>query len=974
MEDAVLLEGGARFGPYFVCRVGGLPQAAMDALRAPRTRALLAELEDVARRIASEHEAVSNALFHAVSGQADKRIRNRIIELRRDCFNERVGANRIADVTPLLHETARANVERFIQLLAERAGIAERAEAAYVEETGAARRAFAAAIADESFRKGLLVSSRPLSDNVEKYRHADPDALSGRLEHVERGLLRYFSRMTMKATPFSSFCAVLPGRIAPMDASPQLRLAGDPAPRRGIVRLNKRLYSILLQHLSARATVRVHLPLEVNPTLRDTGRDLLFLASLNGHEVFQRLSNRDVVLTLVEILRRYGTLAAAPLAAALSEDPDVDASTDEAAAYVEQLISIGLLRFRLGIAEQNPDWDAPFGALLDTIDDPHARVAADALRALRASVVQYEHAPAAERPAIMGAMWNTVESMFVTFGLPGAAALGDLIVYEDSSADSWAEAQPAPLRPALNTLAGLMAHLRRLSWTRSEQATMRHFFATRYRDNDGDQPGATAVGKRIPLLQFYEDFYRDHFKQHLERVHGPANRASPEPAEPYDVTNPFKLPFVTRLLDAQKAVIKVMTDAWTANPDAEEVHVASETIAAIGDQVDPRPTEGCSASVFAQVLPPSSSDAPSRLLVLNGFYHAGFGKYFSRFLYLFDARVTHALRTQNAALTPDLLAEISGDSYFNANLHPRLLAWDIAYPTGETGQSNAQLLSADLDVTPAPDDEHALILVHRPTGRRVHAIDLGFLNTRMRPPLFQLLNQFGANFGFGLGVPEAPASAAPTTPRILVRPRFVYGGTLVLSRRRWTVSASLFPVRRQRDESPWQYFRRVNTWRTAHGIPERVYVRVRPLPSRQATANAAQPPAEAADGAAHVEEAMERHGVAERPAGQDDVVEAAESPAPKPAGAAAPLRYSRDFLKPQYIDFSSPLLVRVFEKITGSMDQFVVHIEEELPGPADAIRWGEQPYAYELLLQLDFPVAQSVAAEKTTHSAETAAV
>jgi hypothetical protein len=67
------------------------------------------------------------------------------------------------------------------------------------------------------------------------------------------------------------------------------------------------------------------------------------------------------------------------------------------------------------------------------------------------------------------------------------------------------------------------------------------------------------------------------------------------------------------------------------------------------------------------------------------------------------------------------------------------------------------------------------------------------------------------------------------------------------------------------------------------------------------------------------------------------------------------VRQSRDFYKPQYIDFASPLLVQLFSRITSKLPNFIVTLEEQLPEPDGLPTFGGEHFTSELILQLDFP-------------------
>ena len=360
---------------------------------------------------------------------------------------------------------------------------------------------------------------------------------------------------------------------------------------------------------------------------------------------------------------------------------------------------------------------------------------------------------------------------------------------------------------------------------------------------------------------------------------------------------------------------------------------------------------------------------------------------------LLPDEVQQRLFDNNARLSEHHLAEICGDAAFNGNLHPPLLPWELSYPTGESGPSQAQLRTAEILVARDPDDPDALCLLHRGTAKRVLPVDLGFLNARMRPPLYQLLSRFTPPASFGPQVPETPGVAAderpsgPQTDRetsreaapeekpavspeeVFYRPRITYRGSLVLGRRLWIVPAAAFPKPRN-DETPARYYLRVRRWRSRHGIPAEVFLQVRPLGSAGPSPAAADGPADGApaEGAAETpaEGAAETGGeepVAEESAG---AAAAAASPgaAPRPgvgqkAGAAKAARPAgpslrSDLYKPQYIDFHNPLLLDLFSKAPGPLEDFLIVLAERLPAREHLPSHGDDRFATELVVQIDF--------------------
>jgi hypothetical protein len=600
------------------------------------------------------------------------------------------------------------------------------------------------------------------------------------------------------------------------------------------------------------------------------------------------------------------------------------------------------------------------------------------------------------------------------------------------------------VRRTFDTWAEWVRLTSRVAWPRGEQASMRHFFDTYY---------PAGGPRRVPLLVFYEDFYREHFKGHVEKEGKIRGGVQDDELKGYDIGNPFGLDFVKRLSEARDAVGELVRERWQAAPEADEISLGAGDVAEALREVENTSGVCRSMGSFACLAPAGEPGGDPLLILGGGSYTTGFGKYFSRFLYMLPDEVQEQVRRENASMTGELLAEICGDAQFNANLHPPLLRWEISYPTGESGNAEEQLKSSDIFVEADADDPNLLRLVHGPTGNRVIPVDLGFLNPRMRPPLYQLVSRFTPPAMFGPPVPESPerrmrpqpaatsaddaakgddpqpdpqvaaadgpaaakgddpqpdpqvvagksadargddprpdpqaapqakggdpqpdpevAPAERPAPRIQMRPRVTYEGSLVLARKRWMVPSALFP-QREPHESAADFFLRANRWRAEAGIPETVYVRINPLPEppqpkpgepadAQAEAEAQQQAVAAAEvpgydapagehGDDHeadegAEPAAEGGAQAEGEPGADEKKEAAK---PRTAG-------SRDLHKPQFIDFGNPLLVGLLGKMGANLKSYHATFEERLPDRAALPRHGNDSYASEIVVQLYFP-------------------
>lgn len=917
------MDPAARGRPFshFVCRVAGLPAACLEELAAVRSIArhdLVCELE---ARCAELGESLVAELFEAVEGLDEKTLRAALLELKRDVHNLR--SLRAAPLSVVsksgLPSGLLADLRCYQATVAEREEALRRFAKTFDEELPELRRRFQTLVEDEDFQKGLLLSSRTLFDELRRFTRAPARRPGAKARQVERSLMRYFSRTVMKTTPFGTFCAVVPGRfVAGTEAPAAPAFDGEPRRKTSLLRLNKATYLRLVRHLSKRPAVRRKLSVELNPTLRSAGGEWVFLTATDGRELFQRMAPNPVLDLLREVLAEAGHLPVEALVDAFLDL--VEASREEASAYVDRLLEVGFLRFRLGIREQEVRWDGPLGELIAPIDDDHARRAAAFLEAYRRNADAYAAAPIGRRRDLLAATESLVENLFEDLGAERETEDGPLPAAEKTPFFEDA-AGAASLALELGELGGLLAEwvelTSPLATIRGEQANMRHFFESFY----GSETGA------VPLLEFYEDYYREHFKEHSDRVRragaaqgrpaADAEEAEGPPGEDEDLSNPFRLELVERLAAARKRLGERIAELRRADPAAPEIVLErrdlEEATAALPPLADP-----CrSVSLFVHYLPalaPGGADA----LVANT-YFTGFGKYFSRFLYLLPEEVKADLVEANRA-GDDEVAEICADAGFNANLHPPLLPFEICYPTGEGGVTERQVKTSDLVVEPDPERPYRLRLRRAGSAREVLPVDLGFLNPLLRPPLYQLLSRMTPATMFRLDVPddlgspekESPHEVAGRRPSLVHRPRVTYRGRLILARRRWTIASALFPRRRPQERES-DYFLRIQDWRRELGLPAEVFVRIAP-------------------------------SAPTGPAAAEDRGERAEA-----------RRLRRHLHKPQYVDFANPFLVDLFSRSAENLDEFRMTLEERLPGREHLIPGGGERWATELVVQLDFP-------------------
>lgn len=946
--------------PLGVARFGGLPLRAVTNLTTSMSMHLVAELQNVEQLIGSLEPDVSAHLFELVGSSADKPLRRLLVEVRRDLHNRRpLSPSTRAKIEERLTQMSAMQILKLSDLIENHAATYAQYASAFEQELAISRLAFAPVVAQEEFRRGVLLSSQSLFSNLKRYLHASGSSLSSRDEHIERGLLRYASRASTKTSPFSTFASLAAVRIVetpPTYSGPELRVSSvdfrRPACR---VILNKAILGIFLTHLRARPETRRHLPLAVNSTVWREEDHVCWLSSEGSRELFCRVARSDSLEKVLARVRSADSATIESLVVAMRDDPDVDASEVESNEYLNGLVDLGLLRVGSGVRDQDLDWDLTLRTTLESPRlrlDAHCQIVCEALRQLRDCCAEYAAGDSVKREVELKRALQIYATACAALGTPGVLGLG--LFLEDCGLGEIATlAVSESCRSALDAFARFVSVTSHLAPPREWQISLRHFLDTTYPDED-----------TVPILPFFEAFHRREVRLHEQS--GLKDKDSNQP----DYTNPFQLRRIAELQRQRGTLANLIREKWRLAPLAEEISVSlCELADALNVDDARRHIRPFSASAFAQF---ATLNGRSVCVVPNGAYYAGFGKYFSRFLHVLPQQFAEEVRAENVqsvrTASDVVLAEICADENFNANLHPSLVGLHIPYPAGDVSERDAQLPLDEIEVARDPHDPEGVILQCPRRGYSVVPVDLGFMNPGLRPPLFQFLSKFCPLTGTGFWMPDSPAAlkdpsgthrssgspgrrspdnaestadSKPRDPWIECRPRICFDNKVILARRRWSVPPDLFPHRRA-GESQAEYFLRVQKWRTSNGIPSRAFVRVAWLPASGPSAArdsiAATPDPRARDRVPQSELEKTEENVSEGPSGvprSDDSTRSTDHNAGGEKSSVSAARGSRDFAKPQFIDFNSPLFVSLFERICGQTMSVAVLIEECLPDVSD---------------------------------------
>ena len=942
--------------PHILIRISGGAFEQLESLNLKESLRIIDDICKLKKSLAHVKEKISQQLYQIIPQTKDPKIQNLLLNFRRDIFNERdISSGDLDDIITNLPASINIDIKKYLGKKGCIEKLCGKGKDIFAEEVTRLRKNLHALASDEKLQKGLLLSSQSLLKRIPSY-IARESHLQKKDFQTERGLIKYISRMYAKTSPFSTFTNLVLGKPVSPPEGKKSFLWAESLKKIGPInhiRLNNFLYDYLRILLCKNPDIYPLFLIRPNPTLEKGETHYLYLTNNNNIEAFQRIPANPAL----EVFRRLTAerkegIPFHRLVREIIDNQYIDAPAEDIRSYIDQLIEYGFLEYNIGVSGIDPDWDIKLGNVLKGINSNDVNIPllvelSEVLVKLRSLAGEYGEAPFRKRNEILEDAFRRFKGFCMKLhkaaGLPGEerkspeermqtvkkekkenaeAGAGEKedeevfkhesntyfyfkpeqMFYEDTTANISPLVDEKSLEAFISSLHGLLQQLRHFEGHREEQDKMRHFFIEKY-------------GKKasVELMTFYEEYYREFKKPEAELLQKKEETKNalltvPEVTERQEKNKGWLNRFTAIVSKGMSKRNCLRLSLRQLTRTHEEFPLEIESCGT-----------GCSYGSFIQFYLEKKGDGEEKLMgVLNASF-PGFGKLFSRFLHIFDDTVTRDMRKWNESLAGDfLLAEDCDASYFNANLHPPLMPYEVRIPGGHNSlPPEYQLPITEMQVR-LDESGKRLQLIHKPTRKRVYVFDLGFQGHKGRSQLFRLLEKFTMaeilyplpllNAVAGIGQKSREEEEKKTGgAEIRVDPRVVYDDRIVLRRKTWHIPREKLPYKTP-GESNWDYFLRLNEWRRELRLPEEVFV--------------------------YVVDRFRTSG--------------AKPGSPKKEKQI--LKISRDDYKPQYISFNNPFLADLFERIIKRVPVSLKMVEM-LPDSRQLLRIGESKHITEFTVQ-----------------------
>ncbi len=810
-------------GPEFVIRIAGLPLSSLHRLRFSSTLEALSAVFRLEHWLREQAEVLSEKLYTAIGGLAGPEYRHaryRLMALRRAVFQVKLPKSQdVSDETlSVLSAELAAELREWHQKIQElHAALLSVEETVFAAELREKSSELWQLARSEVLLQGLLLASNDLYMDVQRWQaeHAAPPAQFER--RLAFGIMNYLSRIAAKTSPYSTFTSFAHGCWRRQGDGDALTYERAGLKRRmSVVEANNLIMRQITRDLAERAEIRPHLMLSVNPTLLEIGESYHFLVSLREEgEAIVRLARTP---TLQEIIRLVRTLSPVSYGSIVHLLMDFDRQGREEAIvrFLDQLIEKGLLLLDFAVSEQSLDYLGQIVETLRPIAQGETKAITAQLSALHTDLGRFARAEQATlRCEIMGHIKRELESAYTRLqpgDRPGYRLPPKNLIYENTlvpdlrfscNEERWQEVI-ADLS-ALHRLLGLCDP------SLPGQIALTKFFVERF--------GCDA---RVGLLPFYEYFCKE------------SKEAQPlQPGQSISaatVLQLFKEPFQVAKSGleelAQFAELRRQVEQlWLSQSLNEDrvLRLTREQLAPLLADFPAVVQTPRSMAYYCQVL--WRGDAPA--LVLNA-VQSGFGRSLGRLHYIEkQAALSDAPRSKGIPCGPSQPLPVSVQGVFGANINLRVdaMPYEIVYPGVVGGRPpEEQIPFSDLWIIYDPATNRLQLLSER-LRRALLPVHMGIMADYWLPPMYRFLI-----WAFSEGLTDPTWSwqlfdvADPgLTQEVTFSPRTGLGN-IFLTRAHWLIPPAHMPVR-EKEDSPFDYFLKVQRWREKYHLPAECFIR-----------------------------------------------------------------------------------------------------------------------------------------------------
>lgn len=917
--------------PFSLLRSGGDTFDKLEMLKFSRS-------PEIAQFILNEEK-----ILHLIKGQLCNRIhdyigeienydtKKELIKLKRDVFNLRQICEKRGGFDDLTPYDLSVMLYQYRESLVKISSSKEQLKIIYYQEFFESRKAFKSVVDNDDFFSGLILGSNNLLSEAEKFLKKDDKHLKDKISQIEVGLMRYFSRMVAKTSPFSRFT-----NVSFIKHSNELfnECVGAKTIE-SYVRPNNYILKFFKSILTKYKPFYLNEYLNANTTIKEIdSTKIVFLLNVNNSEAFTEVEYTELLKLLLEFIAENKEVRFCNLLDFLLVN--VDASKKNLEQYILRMIEHGIIEYSFKVSVKDIDWISSLVKYIKFINpkDSELQKFCDSLNIIDFKINEYSKSsnyisrrdilndlhsefykaylslhkkcklPKAEFDLMIGfsgkemsikkpGKKSVVEEKIkvavkennhkvpvkqVAQLLVNESSLvlikPERMVYEDTILMNRINLPKTAVNAAVSLLSRLNNSLNFLLLNSDSKLKYKLFFKAKY-------PSFSEVS----LLSFYDNYNRELKEGRLDATINPMG---------VNLFDNFHL----------DEWIKKMSELVKAKNKKNIINFTHEELCKIKPprkESDASKGIPSSFSALIQATAINGEVSEDSFFIMNTPTLQGNGKFLSRFLYYNADEVLKEIIADNKPFDQDtLFVESNDNSFFNANIHPPLTDYELLTPGGHStlsfkGQVHINNVMIKYD---SINDE--LYAYDKVQSKKVIFLDLDFQDLGSRSPLFKLLYNFSVeqppNFFHFFSNIIGLAVSKMESNNIIFRPRVVFEDKLVISRMSWEIPKSELPLMLENNDEVDNYML-IKKWQMNINFPDEFFV---------------------------------------------NMVSLVEQVEMKP----------NDNAKPQYISLNNPILVSLFIKnYLKCRSNFKLILSEFFPEKKDMITIGGRSFVSEWVIQ-----------------------
>ncbi len=392
--------------PHFIARLGGAPYDLLVQLEIKEISVLLDKQVQLKVQLKEAATKFSDTVYSLISSQEDKKIQNKLLNLKRSIFNlKKLSEGELETAEQLLNAESKELFKEYQRINKSIEEVDEQASVLFHLEMPKIRMKLADTAGMPSLQKGLLLSSQALLNNTEDYRKQDLSRIRKKELKTEESLVKYLTRMTAKTSPFSTFTNLTTSTYGDFKQKPAgLHQEGEQHEMTSHISLNNNLYHYLRGMMLRLPDIYRNFQLRLNPTLTLQDEVYVFLTNNNNVESFQRLPYNPVIELFHEFLtEKKAGISYREMVSEIIEGEYIEAEESDIEDYINQLINFGFIEFNIGVSGIDPFWDKKLIEVLSPVEttSPLIKPIVDAVLSTREYANQYAVSDPAERRRLL---------------------------------------------------------------------------------------------------------------------------------------------------------------------------------------------------------------------------------------------------------------------------------------------------------------------------------------------------------------------------------------------------------------------------------------------------------------------------------------------------------------------------------------------------------------------------------------------